>query len=442
MKSVIEIDAMAQFDTVLDASGEANQELVKPFTVDLRAALDRPLPPARIAAAIAAACARWRDRAFAPRRATLAAIAAAWGWSEPLLDESLDALLAPFSAEALAAFPQRVEQRSELVGLIMPGNVPGAGLHEVAIALIAGRALMVKTATAEPLFFARFAQTLRDADAEVGARVAIVNWDRTRAELTAAFRANCDWIAAFGADETIANLGADEFAAVSNTHLVSKQRSAGRLAVGFGGRVSGVLIAAGTAAGAGATGVADAVARDVSLFEQQGCLSPHQVFVEAREAGAAREFARELAAALERCITWMPPPRRYGLEEAAAVRRARESARWRSIGGDAVALWEAAGLGWTVIYDEAARFTTSPGYRTVTVSAIADVEDLKSRLQPVAGRIEAFAIAAPIAGGELLRAFLAELGVCYLCEPGAMQSPPLEWSHGGGAFLRALADSR
>lgn len=408
---------------------------------ELRAALNRPLPPARIASAVGAACARWRDRTFAPRRETVAAIAAAWGWSEPLLDESLDALLAPFGAEALGGFARRVPHRSEVVGLIMAGNIPGAGLHEVAIGLVAGCALMVKTATAEPIFFGRFAQTLRDADPEVGARIAVLNWSRARTELTAAFRADCDWIAAFGTDETIADLAACAAPAPSTVRFVSQGTGAGRLAVGFGSRVSGILVAAEMAAGAGATAVAGAIAHDVSLFEQQGCLSPHHIFVEA-PGGLARDFAREIAVALERCATRMPPPRRFGLQEAAAVRRARESVRWRAIGGDAVTLWEGAGLGWTVICDEAARFMPSPGYRTVTVSPTADLEDLKTRLQPVAGRIEAFAITAPIDRRKGLRRALAELGVCYLCEPGAMQSPPLAWSHGGGAFVRAIAGSR
>jgi len=407
----------------------------------LRAAMDRLLSPARIAAALGEACARWRDRRFAPRRETVAAIAAAWAWSEALLDESIDALLAPFSRVALENFARSAQRRSGLVGLIMPGNIPGAGIHEIAIGLIAGCALMVKTATAEPIFFQRFAQTLRESDAEVGARIAVINFGRERGGLTAALRASCDWIAAFGDDETIAQLASIAPLASSSSRVTSKELGTGRVAVGFGSRVSGALVAAEMSTGAHGDAVADAIARDVSLFEQRGCLSPCHVFVESAAGGAAHGFMLELAAALERCAKRMPPPRHYELEEAAAVRRVRESARWRAIGGDAVLLREGAGIGWTVIWDERAVFTPSPGYRTVTVSPIHDLEDLRQRLQPVTGRIEAFAIAAPTARRGRLYAALAELGICYLCEPGAMHSPPLDWNHGGGTFLQALTST-
>jgi Acyl-CoA reductase (LuxC) len=401
-----------------------------------RGGLLEPVTPVRVASALGETCARWREHVFAPRRETVTAISAAWGWSEALLDQSIDALLAPLNRDTLAEFARRAPRRKDLVGLIMPGNIPGAGIHEFAIGLIAGCALMVKTATAEPVFFARFARTLRQVDAEVGARVAVINWGRERADLTAALRSSCDWFAAYGDDETIARLGSIERPAAANDN------GSGRMAAGFGGRVSGALVAPEVATGVHTRALAAAIARDVSLFEQQGCLSPHHIFVESPDGGAAREFARELAHALERCAVQMPPPRRYGLEEAAAVRRVRESARWRAIGGEAVVMWESPRLGWTVICDQAALFAPSPGYRTVTVSPVVDGADLARRLQPVAGRIEAFAIAAPAFAREAWIASLAALGVCYLCEPGAMQSPPLDWSHGGGAFLKALANSR
>ena len=420
--------------TILDSKVSAAR--ISALAAGLRSHLRQTLPVTRIADALAKTCDRWRDRSYGRRRETVAAIAAGWGWSEGLLDESIDALLAPMSLSALERLGQQVSPRKSLVGLILPGNVPGAGMHEFAAALLAGCALIAKTATTEPFFFARFAQTLREVDAEVGARIAVLNWSRDRDEITRSLRVNCDWIAAFGNDETIANLDSGEEATASATS------GSGTLMARFGARFSGALVAAEVPGSPTAIGIVDALVRDISLFEQQGCLSPHHVFVESTDLDAVAEFARELAHALERFARRVPAPRRYGLEEAAAVRRVRETARWRELGGQAVGLIEGEGLGWTLVFDDEAAFTISPGYRTVTVSRVADLEDLRQRLLPVEGRIEAFAIASSSARRESLRAFLASMGICYLCEPGAMQSPPLDWSHGGGVFMRALATSR
>jgi hypothetical protein len=187
------------------------------------------------------------------------------------------------------------------------------------------------------------------------------------------------------------------------------------------------------------TEVLNALARDITLFEQRGCLSPHHIFVEGT---GARAFAAELATALDRVAAKSPSPHRYGLEDAAAVRRVRENTRWRALGGQDVALWEGARLGWTVVYDSSAHFRVSPGWRTVYVSAVADLNDFIRRMEPASGRLEACAIAGPTSRVDQLTPALDRLGVSYICAPGAMQSPPLEWRHGGGAFLLKLLDRK
>jgi hypothetical protein len=99
-------------------------------------------------------------------------------------------------------------------------------------------------------------------------------------------------------------------------------------------------------------------------------------------------------------------------------------------------------MSWTVAYDPDARFTLSPGYRTVTVSTIRDADDLAARIAPVAGRLEAFALAASGTARARFLDVLAGAGVTYVCDLGRMQSPPPNWPHGGGALLDFLADAR
>ena len=414
----------------------------------------------RVAAALGHTVKRWRERDFAPRRETIAGLSSALGMSAALLDESLDALLEPVTATSLEALAVKLPVANRLFGFLMPGNVPGAGIHEVCAALLAGAGLIVKSASGEPLFFASFMRTLAEFDVAVGARAAVVNFGRGEDATMRELWACCDGgVVAYGDDATIAALAAA--AATCDSR---------RLA-GFGSRLSGALVVA-AASPSAASAAADGLARDVTLFEQRGCLSPHHVFV-IGDAGQARGFAARLARALERLERRLPSPTRLPLDAAAAIRTLRERARWRALtqrpdggsGAHDVALWEggrvavASGaspggtatqsatqtvtesMKWTVIYDGDARFCASPAYRTVFVSALENAERLGERLGVAAGRLEAFALAASPDIFARLEAALRMLGVSYVCEPGRMQSPPLDWPHGGGAMLELLREA-
>jgi Acyl-CoA reductase (LuxC) len=302
------------------------------------------------------------------------------------------------------------------MGFIMAGNVPGAGLHEVSMALMAGAALIIKTASTEPVFFAGFLDTLGVTDGEVASRVALFNWERGRADLRKALVDNCDYLVAFGDDATLASL-------------------AGPRLFGFGSRLSGALVTREALHSPDIEALAGAIARDVTLFEQQGCLSPHHVFVEDPTKSLARRFSAQLAAGLERLAARFPPPARLAPDAAVQIRHARDAARWRRLGGEDIELWQGVGLGWTVIYEGPASFRVSPGYRTVYVTPINDLEEFEARLLPAAGHVEALAVTDPARRTEAIRDSLKRLGVSYLCAPGEMQSPPLEWRHGDGALL-------
>ena len=406
---------MTSHDPVLSAEASDRHELAGSTLAlaRLRESLRQTIPRDRIAAALSLTCERWRSRSFEARRETLSLAARASGFSPALLDESLDALLKPFHPAAFESLAAKLATRPQLLGFIMPGNVIGAGLHEVCQALIGGAAIVLKTSSGEPRFFAALVRTLREIDAQAGSRIAVLNWSRADTDRTAAMKQACDRVVAFGADESIAAL------------------DSGAGLIAFGSRASGALVAL----DCDATAAVDLVARDVGLFEQRGCLSAHHVFVEDSGAGVARDFAAELAAALDRFAKQFPPPIALPLQAAAAIRSARENARWRRLGGRDVAMWEGERLGWTVIYDGAADFRLSPGNRTVYVTPFRNLADLGGRLEPAAGRLEAFAIADSPGRLSDARAHLKSIGVSYLAAPGEMQSPPLEWRHGVGALL-------
>jgi hypothetical protein len=371
----------------------------------------------------------WRDPNYALRREAIAAIARSAGYSVAMLENSIDALLKPFTRASLTAMAARMSasrrsHKTKTVGFIMAGNVAGAGIHEVVMALLAAARVVIKTASAEPIFFAEFARTIAEIDRDAGARIEVLNWGRGRADLTAKLIENCDLVAAYGDDETIESLRRPNL-------------------IGFGSRVSAAVVALEVCDSSRIEQVANLLARDVALFEQLGCLSPHQIFAISSDDNAVRGFAARIATALERIGESMPPAR-IPLRDAAEIRGVRERARWRAIAGEPIELFEGRRLDWTLTFerrsDASEPLKISPGFRTVHVTAVRDLAEFVERIGPVSPRIEAMAVAGD-ESSKISRA-LAAMRIPYVCAPGEMQSPPLDWRHGGGAFIDAMVSAR
>src|SRR5207247_8775921 len=114
--------------------------------------------------------------------------------------------------------------------------------------------------------------------------------------------------------------------------------------------------------GRGARDAAAALALDVALHDQRGCLSPHAVYV----AGEARGFAERLAAALE-AVAERLPPGTASIEARAQARFLAAQAEW------AAGATVLQGAGGTVIHEGEAAFRPTCGLRTVRVHPLADL---------------------------------------------------------------------
>ncbi|HSM50170.1 MAG TPA: acyl-CoA reductase, partial [Thermoanaerobaculia bacterium] len=172
--------------------------------------------------------------------------------------------------------------------------------------------------------------------------------------------------------------------------------------------------------------IAPGLARDVALFDQQGCLSLHAIYT----SGDATALAAALSGALaEIARTWPPGPAPLPL--AAAVRQVREEAALRGLTLHELPL--AAG---TVIVEPDPAFRPSPGLRTVRIHPVPDHAAAVAALTPWHGRLQGAALAGPEAWAQ--ESALRALGVSHLALPGELQQVDVGWANGGIDPLVAL----
>jgi hypothetical protein len=113
--------------------------------------------------------------------------------------------------------------------------------------------------------------------------------------------------------------------------------------------------------------VATAIAHDAAAFDQQGCNSPHTVFVERGGAVPPTEFARLLAAAMT-TVCRQSPLRHVDAAAAMNVLGTRAEYDMR---GEA---WYSRGVDWTVVYAEQDQGLATPCFlRTLFVRPVDDV---------------------------------------------------------------------
>jgi acyl-CoA reductase-like NAD-dependent aldehyde dehydrogenase len=411
---------------VLDALAEARTRLLA-------------LPLARVIDAIdAAARALREDR---QRQHAVAALAAVTGYSAPMAEIILERMSRDWLADSLHRLlrsefgdprvldgfvmsrdsGRRVRAVSPDVALhVFSGNVPGIAVTSIVRSLLVRTAVLGKTAAAEPVLAPLFARLLGDADPDVGACVAVTWWRGGNTELEDAALQRAGIVVHYGGADAIASL---RRRAPDHVHFVE-----------HGPRISFVVVRADRA---DLSGAAHDTADAVTMFDQQGCVSPQLAWV-IGGADAARAFAAGVAARLRELATTLP---RASLDvgEATAVRELRTRAEFRAIAGEEVELFTDAALDWTVVLDPDPRFEGSCLNRTLIVKRAESVDALITEVRPFRRLLQTVGLAG-FEGDELqsVAAALAEVGVTRFAPIDAMPWPPVDWHHDGRGPLREL----
>ena len=312
----------------------------------------------------------------------------------------------------------------ELLAHITAGNLPNPTLAAMVLGVLVRSAQFVKCASGTSLLPRLFAHSLYEVEPKLGACLEVAEWRGGNADLEKALFDEVDCVTATGNDETLAAI---------RHRLPAKARF-----LGYGHRVSFGFVTGGVLTSLNARKVAGQAAADVTAWNQQGCLSPHVMYVEHGGGVQPEQFAEMLAAELDRREE-SEPRGELPVEAAAAIASRRSFYEVRAAHSpDTRHWWSRNSTAWTVVYEADPRFQLSCLNRFIYIKGVKDMTEALQNAESVHGQVSTVGLAAPEDREQALATELAHWGVARVCRLGQMQEPPLAWRHDGRPALGDL----
>jgi hypothetical protein len=390
----------------------------------------------------------WLDTEFPFRKLALAEGPGATGFSRATLTAGLDAFFKELTVEAFHALleqdlgnPERLDQFAasqpeqkasrasialgpEFLVHIAAGNLPNPALMSVILGVLARSAQFVKCASGAALLPRLFAHSLYDADHKLGACLELAEWRGGNEPLEKVLFEEATCITATGTDENLAAI---------RQRVPSKVRF-----LGFPSRLSFAYVAHEVLSGLHARKVVERAAKDITAWNQLGCLSPHVMYVQSGGAVSPEKFAEMLAAVMaEREAN--EPRGELPVESAAVISSRRAIYELRAAHSPDTRQWTSSGsTAWTVVYESDPRFQTSCLNRFVYVKEVKDLTNALQSADPVRGKVSTVGLAVPEHKAQEMAMELGRWGATRVCPLGQMQNPPMSWRHDGRPSLGDL----
>jgi len=391
--------------------------------------------------AVADAAMRWRNADFAPRVRATKAVMRRTGYTEPVVDYALDRLFEQIdrsslesvitselgSLEALDGFVARPGRPAVFFRglsrsvIIASDTTIGVALPALIFALCAKADVTVKDR--EDKLVAAFVETLVEEEPALAAHVFVEVWEGSDSAQSRARLSDADVIVAYGSNAALA--------------AIRMQLPAQARFVGYGHRTSiGYVAREALRDEIAAREVARAAALDALLYDGDGCLSPHALFVERSGPITPLKFASILAHACDEIAIEFPSGASEAPAEVGAYRRA---ALFRAAQGHG-AVYDGLVAPHLVAYDAPADEPPPLLPRTLAIYPVEAPHDMLAYVRRHALPLEAFA---RVDGTRPdVEAAALESGASRIAPLGRLQAPPLGGEHGGEGrilpFVRAI----
>jgi hypothetical protein len=392
----------------------------------------RALPARTIVRAIAHAAERWTDADFPPRVRATAAIEERLGYTTPVVDYALDRLFRGITSDALTVTivgelgsldildgfaersgrPAAWARGSEAVTIVSSDTTIGVAIVPLVFALAAKCAVTVKDRT--DALVAAFVDTLGAERPELRAATDVRVWSGGDDDIEVQTLGDADVVVAFGGNDALRSIRA--------------RCAVDAKFVPFGHRASAGYLTAAALTGDTAA-LAAGVARDALLYDGDGCLSLHLLFVERTPDGAHERFVDALAGACAAYAIEFPAgPRKPA--RAARVGVYAAAAAFRAANGAGRVLRALDGT-WTIVADPPGDELPPFGGGVIPIVFIDGIAGAAAYVERHALPLQALGVANVDDARELAE----RLGAVRIAPLGQMQDPPLAGHHGGRARI-------
>lgn len=387
------------------------------------------LGAASLIRAVADAARRWSDADFPPRVRVQNATVKRTGYTLPVVEFALDRLFSSLDEHSLhASIVQELGSADALDRFVRHGNARmraypvgkvvivssqttiGVALVPALYALLAKCTVLVKDR--EDALIAAFFQTLVEELPDIAGMLAARSWKSETGEGDRDLML-ADAVVAFGRDETLAKVRAG-------------LRPGARF-IGYGHRASiGYVNRDALDSHASALEIARGAARDVVLYDGEGCMSLHALFVERGGAIDLAQFAKLLVEAVAQASVEFPAGRldpRVASYCTGAVFRA-------ALGRGSVLRTPDATA--TVILEPPLSEPPPLLPRLLPLYAVDEPHECEEYVRSHALPLEACAVAT---ADERMAEFAASIGAVRVARFGELQSPAVGSHHGGRARI-------
>lgn len=346
----------------------------------------------------------WLNPKSHTRREAVKLLSLTTGFSKNVISEGLDLAFREVGKTKLQASLKKLSEfpRPRLSVFIFAGVIPTPMIFDIFLGLLLKSAIFVKSPSRSPLFPMLLARSIEKVNLALGRCIAAFWWPGGEKNLEKILFKKADLIHGYGNDETIKK--------------IRPQIPRSKIFLSFGHKISFGVLGKEEMIPSKAKMLANKAAYDIALYDQQGCMSPHVIYIEEGGKIKPADWAKLLAGSMQK-ISRRLPPAKISFGEASQIHQIRGL----NIRPGQFCFSSHPRTDWTVIYEENADFHFSCLNRVIFIKPIFRIADLSEILKKQRGHFQVLGCGVSPERKESIQKIFQKLKIPILKPIGEMQ---------------------